>query len=423
MKIKIIVLSVFLLLLCGCEDWNDIYSEYKDILDDGISCSYTLIGDAEPGNKIRQIAFEGSNEGIYVSYNGGSKNLLINSNNEYETYHVINDFYTYYNNFDYKSFLNQYAQTNTCPSNVYLYVTGDYYIDEMCPTEQICYTYSTKSSSGNNQGSDETDTPDAGKCHIESAIDCNTYSKELYGKDVYFELGFEKLADGSVGRYFIVTDQSSMYGGSVARDSNGLTTTWGQDTYMIMNPDKIYHSSNGNYSIANIKINMTNAGFSNVYYISAYNDDETIGDYEQGDASEYNPDTGNEPSNEMEDLEIKEINFCEENGVRKTFQIVGYLLYIAKIIVPLLLIILGTIDFAKATISSDDKAPKDAVVTLIKRILIAIIIFLIPTILNFLLSLVNGASEAFTDSKFTDCTDCLLDPFGDCKAEDIDFQQ
>lgn len=116
------------------------------------------------------------------------------------------------------------------------------------------------------------------------------------------------------------------------------------------------------------------------------------------------------------DLEIEEINFCEESGVLTTFQIVGYLLFVAKIVIPLLLIILGSIDFAKATISSDEKAPKEALVSLIRRILIAVIIFFIPTILNFLLSLVYGAQDAFNNDSFEGCSDCLFDPFGDCKA-------
>ena len=111
-------------------------------------------------------------------------------------------------------------------------------------------------------------------------------------------------------------------------------------------------------------------------------------------------------------LDVTPVTFCEEKGVQKTFQVIGYILFVAKIIIPLILIILGSIDFAKATISSDEKAPKDAIMALARRIIIAIIIFLIPTILNFLLSLVNGASEAFNDSNFTDCTNCLFDPFG-----------
>ena len=54
-----------------------------------------------------------------------------------------------------------------------------------------------------------------------------------------------------------------------------------------------------------------------------------------------------------------------------------------------------------------------------RRIIIAIIIFLIPTILNLVLSLVDGASEAFEDSKFTDCTNCLFSPFDKCDVEDL----
>ena len=121
------------------------------------------------------------------------------------------------------------------------------------------------------------------------------------------------------------------------------------------------------------------------------------------------------------DLEIEEIHFCQEDGVLTTFQIIGYLLFVAKIVVPLLLIILGSIDFAKATISSDDKAPKEALGVFVRRVLIAVIIFFIPSILNFLLSLVYGAEDAFEEAtnndSFEGCSDCLFDPFGDCGAD------
>lgn len=416
MKVKIFLLISLMTLMCGCESWDDIYSEYKDVLDKGISCTYNLVGNSEPATGLKEISLRGNKDGIYVSYNGGEKNLLINSKDEYESFHEINGYYNYYNNFDYNRFLDEYSKTNTCPSNIYYYVSSEYYIDDSCPSDQTCYVYSTSASSGNNQSSDGTDN----KCHIASAIECRTYDKELDGKTFYMELGYEKLSDGSVGRYFKVTDQSSFEGGIVTRDSNGLVTVFNGSSFQIENPEKIYSTDGSNYTFSEIKVNK-NVSFGMTYYYiySASDDDAVLGDYEEGTAGEYNPGAVDEPTGAMEDLEIEEINFCEQNGVRKTFQIVGYILYVAKLVVPLLLIILGTVDFAKATISSDDKAPKEAVVSLIKRILIAIIIFLIPTILNFLLSLVNGASEAFSDSEFTDCTDCLFDPFGDCKAEDI----
>ena len=126
---------------------------------------------------------------------------------------------------------------------------------------------------------------------------------------------------------------------------------------------------------------------------------------------------------EQEAIPIIEVNFCEQNGVRMTFRVIGYVLFIAKILIPLLLIILGTIDFVKATLSSSDKAPQEALGAFARRIIIAIIIFLIPTILNLVLSLVDGAYEAFEDSKFTDCTNCLFSPFDKCDVENMSLSQ
>ena len=418
MKIKVIVLFVFMFMLCGCENWDDIYSEYKDILDDGINCSYSLISESIPSNYVTSITFSGSNNGIYAYYNNGGRNLIVNSNS-YESFHEVNGFRLYYNNFDYMAFLDNYSVTNTCPSNIYMYSSGDYFIDDTCPANQSCYTYSTRASSGNNESSSGSqDDEDSGKCHIESAIYCKTFDKDILGNNVKLELGFETLGNNNVGRYFVVTDQDSMYGGSsVARDSNGLTTKFGSNTYIILNPERIYSNNNGDYSIKNIKVNYD----STVVYLAAYDDDDAQGSIEMGEAEEYDPDRPivDDGGSNQSNLPVEEIRFCERNEVRKTFQIIGYVLYVAKILIPLLLIILGTIDFAKATISSDDKAPKDALMALGKRIIIAIIIFLIPTVLNFLLGLVNGAREAFTDGDFTDCTDCLLDPFGTCKADDV----
>ena len=44
----------------------------------------------------------------------------------------------------------------------------------------------------------------------------------------------------------------------------------------------------------------------------------------------------------------------------------------------------------------------------LKRVLIGLIVFFIPTILDFFLSLISGASE--TASKYNNCTNCILNP-------------
>ena len=117
----------------------------------------------------------------------------------------------------------------------------------------------------------------------------------------------------------------------------------------------------------------------------------------------------------QEDLGIVDVDFCsqyDENGnpnhTLLVFQVIGYIIVIIKILVPIILIILGSIDLGKASISQDEKALKDAVTKFCKRILIGLIIFFIPTILDFFLSLVSGVSE--TASDFEPCTDCLLNP-------------
>ena len=58
--VKFLILTGVFLLLCGCEDWNDIYSEYGDILDNGFSCNYTLVDEAGPGSGIERIDFSGT---------------------------------------------------------------------------------------------------------------------------------------------------------------------------------------------------------------------------------------------------------------------------------------------------------------------------------------------------------------------------
>lgn len=60
-----------------------------------------------------------------------------------------------------------------------------------------------------------------------------------------------------------------------------------------------------------------------------------------------------------------------------------------KIVVPLLLMTFGILDFSKAVFSNDEEKMKKAKDTFIKRVIIAICFFLVPTLVNLLLSLAN----------------------------------
>ena len=79
MKIKVLLLTLILILLCGCEEWDDIYSEYSDVLDDGYTCTYHYVKSSESDYnplKLETIQFTGSKSGVTVSYNGATPSVL-----------------------------------------------------------------------------------------------------------------------------------------------------------------------------------------------------------------------------------------------------------------------------------------------------------------------------------------------------------
>lgn len=120
-----------------------------------------------------------------------------------------------------------------------------------------------------------------------------------------------------------------------------------------------------------------------------------------------------------DELQITPVDICSSNsGTLKVFQVVGYILYIIKILVPLIIIILGSIEFGKAAISKDEKSIMVAANSLINKFILGVLIFMVPTILDATLSLVSGTKEA--KKNYETCTTCLLSPFSeDCDAKDL----
>ena len=66
------------------------------------------------------------------------------------------------------------------------------------------------------------------------------------------------------------------------------------------------------------------------------------------------------------------MDFCYKTAT--VWQMVGKFLFILKILIPILIIVLGMIDFGKSAISSDDKAMQKSAMSLVKRIIIGIAI-------------------------------------------------
>lgn len=100
-----------------------------------------------------------------------------------------------------------------------------------------------------------------------------------------------------------------------------------------------------------------------------------------------------------------DIRFCHDKNVKKALKLIGYLLIIVKIAVPCLLIVFGVIDFAKVVMSSSDDSIKKSTNTLFVRFIAAIIIFILPTVINFVFEKIVK-----NNSNYTQCRICVFNP-------------
>lgn len=84
-------------------------------------------------------------------------------------------------------------------------------------------------------------------------------------------------------------------------------------------------------------------------------------------------------------------------GIAEVVGLAKMVIKVLQIAVPIGLIVMGTIDMAKAVIAGDEKKMKEAQKPFIKRIIAAIIVFLIPIIVNMVLSFVTTGNSEWID--------------------------
>lgn len=94
--------------------------------------------------------------------------------------------------------------------------------------------------------------------------------------------------------------------------------------------------------------------------------------------------------------------FCGSDGVRKTFNVLHVLVKIAKYLIPLIIIISASIKFYMVVIDGQEKALNEAIKSFIIMIVVAVLVFFIPVIVN---SIVNLAGQNFDE--FEQCAVCF----------------
>lgn len=107
--------------------------------------------------------------------------------------------------------------------------------------------------------------------------------------------------------------------------------------------------------------------------------------------------------------------FCAATA--NIWQIVGYVLLIFKIVIPLLLIIFGMIDLGKAVIASKEDEIKKATGSLVRRAIAAVVIFLLPTLIGFVIGIIGGFTDE-AEADYNVCKSCITNPNNGCSEAD-----
>ena len=100
---------------------------------------------------------------------------------------------------------------------------------------------------------------------------------------------------------------------------------------------------------------------------------------------------------------------CSDDNIKTALRFFGYLLMIAKVAIPMIIIIMGTFDLFKSVIDKDEKSLGKQVKILLMRIVAGVFVFFIPTIVYALFG-ISSDLKIVEDEKYRDCIDCVLNP-------------
>lgn len=76
---------------------------------------------------------------------------------------------------------------------------------------------------------------------------------------------------------------------------------------------------------------------------------------------------------------------------------------ILQIVIPIILLVLCTFDLGKAVLSSDDKENKKLLKRIVRRLVYAILIFFIVTVINLVFTMVGSITENETLIRWSEC--------------------
>jgi hypothetical protein len=98
---------------------------------------------------------------------------------------------------------------------------------------------------------------------------------------------------------------------------------------------------------------------------------------------------------------------CTQGNLKTIITLLKLLLQLLQIVVPIGLIIMGTLDFGRAVIASDEGAIKKSQKRFINRCLAAVLVFLVAAIVNFAMAFLGN--DAWKDCWQANATNNMIE--------------
>ena len=253
---------------------------------------------------------------------------------------------------------------------------------------------------------------------------CTRYSTPRGGKKLEIKFGYNADGEKNFSVYWegTTTGASALYDASIvvsdviySVDEELYDVFWDDDS---CESSDLYFENQGaetsgtkHYIITNKKSSGLNNG----------SNDNSTGHEDKTPSSS----ASNKPFNpkqlceESENCDISLANFCTTPTVARTFKFLGLLFYIAKILVPGIIIVMGFVNLFKIMTSGKLDDAKKYAKSIIIRIFVGIAIFLLPGIINTIYDAAKGIIGSGGTGGFDNCASCLLNPNSDkCYIEE-----
>lgn len=215
---------------------------------------------------------------------------------------------------------------------------------------------------------------------VNNSLKVITYNNEDYNFDASLQESYYKTLYGQTRMYFYMSGENFVLCKTKSSCTNYSRKRLEDKGAVISNKDRVLISNDEIY-----------------YYNASYESNSSNNDNNNGT----NSDSGNQNTTTASD----DAGYCTK--LKEPLQFIGNIVFIFKILIPIIIIIFGTIDFFRAVIGAKDDEIKKSARSLLFRVLAGVAIFLIPTFVSLIFSLVSDFANIKGSFKY--CQKCVLD--------------